>query len=75
MEILVCIVVKGWPGDQTLCKGREGSRSPVVCDAGPQVSPWGSSGEPGSMHDGPKRPVLDTPALISHWLWADPGRV
>ena len=35
----------------------------------------GRSGEPESVHTGPKRQVLDTCAFISHWLWADLGRV
>lgn len=54
----------GWPGDQTCWKGTGGNRrSPVVCNIGPHLSPWGSSGEPGLRHIGPKTPVLYTPAF------------
>lgn len=65
-EVSLQIVIRGWPGDQTLCTGTGGNRrTPVVCNIGPPLFPRRSSGEAGSRHIGPKRPVLHSPASIS----------
>lgn len=47
----------------------------VMLCAGPQLSRQKSFGEPGSTCIGPKRPVLYAFTFISHWRWADPGKV